>query len=98
MSTFYDGLYALQYPPCPGGTIYIIRQGDTLFAIAQRFGTTVNALIAANPRNQPPEPHRWPGNMYTGPGSSTCSMPRIHLHNPARRYLLPDRTEIRHEC
>ena len=53
MSMFYDELYAMQYPPCPGGTIYIIRAGDTLYAIAQRFGTTVNALIAANPGINP---------------------------------------------
>jgi LysM repeat protein len=30
------------------GTTYIVRWGDTLFSIAQRFGTTVDAIKAAN--------------------------------------------------
>ena len=42
-------------PPveCPNGFIYTIRAGDTLFALAQRFGTTVNAIILANPGIDP---------------------------------------------
>ncbi|MEW6181768.1 MAG: LysM domain-containing protein [Bacillota bacterium] len=36
--------------PCPGGTFpYVIRAGDTCFALAQRFGTSVAAIQAANP-------------------------------------------------
>ncbi|NLP13649.1 MAG: LysM peptidoglycan-binding domain-containing protein [Clostridium sp.] len=35
---------------CPvGSTTYVIRSGDTLAAIARRFNTTVQALLAANP-------------------------------------------------
>jgi LysM repeat protein len=39
-------------PPCPGGT-YTIRPGDTFFSLARRFGTTVEALLAANPGVDP---------------------------------------------
>ncbi|MGE5528305.1 MAG: LysM peptidoglycan-binding domain-containing protein, partial [Patescibacteria group bacterium] len=42
-----------QAPACPGGTLYIIRPGDTFFALAARFNTTVAALIAANPGVDP---------------------------------------------
>lgn len=35
-------------PPCPG-FIYPVRPGETLFALARRFGTTVEAILAANP-------------------------------------------------
>lgn len=37
-------------PICPAGsTTYVVRSGDTLAAIARRFNTTVQALLAANP-------------------------------------------------
>lgn len=36
--------------PPPGATdLYVVQQGDTLFSIAQRFGTTVGVLLALNP-------------------------------------------------
>ena len=38
---------------CPGGTVYTIRAGDTLFALAGRFNTTVQAIIQANPGIDP---------------------------------------------
>jgi len=38
---------------CPGGTIYTIIPGDTLFALARRFNTTVQAIINANPGIDP---------------------------------------------
>ncbi|MEA4883963.1 MAG: LysM domain-containing protein [Clostridia bacterium] len=53
MSMVYDEFYAAQFPTCPGGTLYVVRAGDTLYTIAQRFGTTVNALMAANPGIDP---------------------------------------------
>lgn len=38
------------YPQCPIGTFtYYIRPGDTLYRLAQRFNTTVNAILNANP-------------------------------------------------
>ncbi len=42
-----------QVPVCPGGTLYSIRSGDTLYAIAGRYDTTVSALLAANPGINP---------------------------------------------
>jgi len=38
-----------QAPPCPGGFLHQIRPGDTLYALANRFGTTVDAILRANP-------------------------------------------------
>lgn len=41
--------------PCPGGEacyLYTVRSGDTLYAIAQRFGTTVAAIRDLNPAVQ----------------------------------------------
>lgn len=37
-------------PACPGGTIYTIQQGDTMFRIANRYGISLNELINANPQ------------------------------------------------
>lgn len=44
---------ASQLPPCPGGTYYTIRAGDTLFSLARRFNTTVDAILQANPGLDP---------------------------------------------
>lgn len=46
-------IYAGQWLAIPGSqpdsaTNYIVRRGDTLFSIARRFGTTVQAIMAAN--------------------------------------------------
>ncbi|MDP2871642.1 MAG: SafA/ExsA family spore coat assembly protein [Bacillota bacterium] len=56
-------------PSCPGGFIYIVQSGDTMFKIAQRFGVPLNALIAANP--QIPNPNQ------IFPGQRIC-VPRAH--------------------
>ena len=34
----------------PGAFLYTVQPGDTLFLIAQRFGTTVDAIVAINPQ------------------------------------------------
>jgi LysM repeat protein len=36
-------------PPPPSGTTYVVQRGDTLSRIAARFGTTVAAIVNANP-------------------------------------------------
>lgn len=38
----------------PTFTVYIVQPGDTLFKIAQRFRTTVDAILAANPEIKDP--------------------------------------------
>ena len=48
-----EGIGARQAPPCPGGFLHQIRSGDTLYALASRFGTTVDAVLRANPGTDP---------------------------------------------
>ncbi|MDK2821577.1 MAG: hypothetical protein PWP31_1542 [Clostridia bacterium] len=38
---------------CPGGTLYTIQPGDTLYALSQRFGVSLDRLLAANPGIEP---------------------------------------------
>ena len=45
--------------PGPGSTVYIVRAGDTLYAIARRYGTTHQALAALNGL-------RYPYTIYVG--------------------------------
>lgn len=41
-------------PQCPPGTIaYMVRSGDTFFSLANRFGTTVEAIMRVNPGVDP---------------------------------------------
>ena len=37
-------------PPACSGFIYTVQPGDTMFLVAQRFGVSLDALIAANPQ------------------------------------------------
>lgn len=41
-------LLAPEPTPTPETTIYVVQRGDTLFSIARRFGSTVEAVKAAN--------------------------------------------------
>jgi L,D-transpeptidase ErfK/SrfK len=46
--------YGYWFRQCPmGSVVYIIKQGDLLYKIAQRFNTTVEAIIAVNPGLDP---------------------------------------------
>jgi LysM repeat protein len=40
-------------PPGPGGKTYVVQPGDTLYSIAVRYDTTVQALMVANNLSNP---------------------------------------------
>jgi LysM repeat protein len=42
--------YPGNYPPPATGSTYVIQVGDTLAKIANRYGTTVSAILAVNPQ------------------------------------------------
>ena len=42
-------------PSCPGGQLYTVMAGDSLFLIAQRFGICLQRLIDANPQITNPD-------------------------------------------
>ena len=50
VNRIYAGQWLLIYPWCGGGHgfWYVVRCGDTLWSIAQRYGTTVWAIAHAN--------------------------------------------------
>ena len=59
-------------PPSSGGT-YTVQPGDTLGAIAQRFGTTVDALARLNGISNPNL--IYPGQVLRLPGSAPAPTP-----------------------
>lgn len=84
----YGSLYPQQQPRCPAGTgPYIIQAGDTLYSIARRFGTTVDAILTANPGK---DPNRLrigqricvPGAPGEAPGPGPCPGGRIYTIRP----------------
>jgi spore coat assembly protein SafA len=50
----------------PPGMTYVVQAGDTLSDIAQRFGVSLDALIAANPQISDPD-RIFPGEVITIP-------------------------------
>jgi spore coat assembly protein SafA len=69
---------------CPPGFQgrYTVRQGDTMFLIAQRFGVSLNALIAANPHISNPN-IIFPGDVLCVPGTSPApTIPASIMLNP----------------
>jgi LysM repeat protein len=58
-------------PVTSGGT-YVVRQGDTLFKIAVRYGTTVSALLAVNTNITNPS-RIYTGQVINLPGGTTTT-------------------------
>jgi murein DD-endopeptidase MepM/ murein hydrolase activator NlpD len=46
-------IQAYAQEPTPEPPVYVVQSGDTLFRIAERFGTTVEAIVAANDITNP---------------------------------------------
>ncbi|KLU40724.1 MAG: hypothetical protein AA931_04055 [Peptococcaceae bacterium 1109] len=62
-------------PVCPPGTFrYTVQPGDSMFLIAQRFGVSLNALIAANPQIQNPN-LIFPGQVICVPSAQSTICP-----------------------
>lgn len=40
-------------PNCPGGTVYTIKPGDSLYGLSRRFNISVERIIEANPGIEP---------------------------------------------
>ena len=55
--------------PPPGQTTYVVQAGDTVFSIAQRFGITIPALVAAN--NIGADYRIYIGQVLVIPGATT---------------------------
>jgi LysM repeat protein len=80
--------------PQPNPTVYVVRPGDTLYSIARRYGTTVEAIALTNKIANPSL--IYVGQKLTIPGNYTTPMPpsgQVHIVQPgetlysiARRY------------
>lgn len=63
-------------PFCPHGQLYTVVAGDSLFLIAQRFGVSLEALIAANPQIANPD-LIFPGQVICVPLPTAPPMPPV---------------------
>ena len=68
---------------CPPGFLgrYTVVQGDSMFSIAQRFGVSLDALIAANPHITNPK--------LIFPGDVLCVPQKIHHRHHRRQKECP---------
>lgn len=72
-----------QFPPapdCPGGTVYTVRPGDTMFRISNSFGISLQSLIIANPQVTNPN-ILFPGQQLCIPAEVTPPPPQPFCTN-----------------
>lgn len=74
---------ALIIPTRVTAQTYTVQPGDTLYAIARRFGTTVNALVAANRIANPDL--IYPGQVLTIPTAAEEARPEVEVNG----YIFP---------
>jgi FOG: LysM repeat len=55
--------------PCPENIVYVVKKGDTVYKIAKRYGTTMEAIISANNLRNPDL--IYPGQILLIPTGST---------------------------
>lgn len=55
--------------PTPAHEVYVVKKGDTVYKIAKRFGTTMQAIILGNNLRNPDL--IYPGQILFIPGAST---------------------------
>lgn len=60
-------------PTLPPGQTYVVQLGDTLYSVAQRFGTTVDAIAAANGIDDPTQINA--GDVLVIPGGGPATQP-----------------------
>ena len=68
-------------PECPSGMLYTVMQGDTIYTIATKYGTTVPAIMAANPQITDPN-LIYPGQKICIPETQHHEHPKHHEHYP----------------
>jgi LysM repeat protein len=68
----------------PQGQVYVVKQGDTLYSIARRYGVTVSAIEASN--DLPASGYIYPGMSLTIPGTSHTVQSGETLTAIAARY------------
>lgn len=68
--------------PTPAAeTVYVVQPGDTLYSVALRFGTTVQAIIAANDLSDPD--FVWVGQRLIIPGVPSITPTSVPTPTPA---------------
>lgn len=61
-------------PDCPGGRLYTVRAGDSMFFIAKRFNISLQSLIQANPQVADPN-LIYPGQILCIPMGGSGPIP-----------------------
>lgn len=80
--------------PPPTQTTYVVQAGDTVFSIAQRFGVTIPALVAAN--NIGADYRIYIGQVLVIPGATTPPPPSDYVSYTVQRgdYLVKIGTQF----